>query len=103
LAAPNHFKTEVRHAILRLERTRRVVLFSLDAPLAVVEARIRFEDDDTLYPADICFKFARLHQIGMYDAIYVVLALRTGAALASRDGAMLAAAERAGIGVIDLR
>jgi predicted nucleic acid-binding protein len=46
---------------------------------------------------------ARRTQIGFFDAVYLDLAVGEGAALASRDAALLGAAAMAGVEVFDLR
>lgn len=102
LIAPFHFRLEVRHAILRLERRKSVVVRSLDRALVQVDAFVEIIEDSSLYPIDEAFQLARLHALGAYDAVYLLLALRTGSQLVSRDRALLEAAQRARVATIDL-
>jgi predicted nucleic acid-binding protein len=46
---------------------------------------------------------ARRQGLSFYDALYLKVALEAAAAIASRDGALLQAAERCGLVAIDLR
>lgn len=103
LLAPAHFCLEVRHALARLERRGLLGVGSADADLALVETLITFAPPpDRALLAEI-MRLARAETLGVYDASYLELAARSRVALASRDSALLAAAQRQGIEIHDLR
>ncbi len=103
LLAPAHFGLEVRHALVRLERRNLLAIGSADADLLAIESLIVFApppDNLTLFEI---LRLARTEALGVYDAAYLELCLRSQAALASRDSALLAAAQRQGAETHDLR
>jgi predicted nucleic acid-binding protein len=101
LLAPAILKWEVRHALLKLTAARRVPADTLDVALAPFEAVIQFAPmpDDAGLVALVAL--ARQAELRLFDAAYLGLSLLTAAALASRDGALLAAADRMGVRIID--
>lgn len=103
LLAPAHFCLEVRHALVRLERRDLLGAGAADGDLASVETLITFAPPpDRATLAEIA-RLARSETLGVYDAAYLELAVCSKAALASRDSALLAAAQRLGIETHDLR
>ncbi len=103
LTAPRVFGVEVRHALLRLERRGSLSIGAADAYLAQLEQELAIAPDPG--PADLgrVMAIARDESLGMHDAFYLDLAMERGARLASRDAALLAAAERHAVEAIDLR
>lgn len=102
--APAIFAFEVLNALLRAERR------GLLTAQAVDEAVVQIGDAAELRawiasPADWVrlFALAREEALSLFDAAYLDLALREGAALASRDAALLEAAGRRGLEIHDLR
>ena len=50
---------------------------------------------------EVIASLARLHKLSVYDAVYLELAKRRGAALASLDATLLRAAAEEGLRVLD--
>lgn len=102
LVAPYVFDWEVGNLLVR--RARREATFDLPEAFAQLAA---FEIDTA--PAPDRDGINRLANIGaakglsLFDASYLYLALGLDAALASRDGPLLAVALAAGVDVFDLR
>ncbi len=101
LIVPWLWATEVASAALRAERRKRYadadahkICMAADALGARIEA-----PGAPLAPAlpTARLKLALAHQLTPYDAAYIELALAQGAALASQDARMIAAAERLGL------
>lgn len=102
--APAIFAAETRNVALKLERRGIVKPPRVDAWLTSLEARvILIPDADDSAARDMLVALSRAEMLGYFDAIYLDLALRRNAGLASRDGALLAAAARRGLSVFDLR
>ncbi len=96
LIAPPIFWHEVANAFRRLRHQRVVTQAAATAGLrALRNLRIVLEPAT----ADILpvVAVSDAHQLSVYDAAYLELALRTGARLATRDRALRAAAARAGV------
>ena len=94
---------EVRHALLKLERRGLVVLSAIDSGVPALEAIMQLDAlPDAQTSAEIV-ALARIERLGLYDAGYLALALRMQLPLAARDGPLLAAAQRRGVQVYDLR
>jgi predicted nucleic acid-binding protein len=101
--APQIFLWEVRHAIVRLERRGLLPTGAVAASLAQLDANVRFVAAVAPNDLDRQIDIARQFRLGMYDATYLDLALREAISLASRDSALIAAAQAAGCAIIDLR
>jgi len=101
--APALFRFEVRNALHRLERRSILGIGQVDERLQLLEGQIRFErsDDDVLLSRIVAR--ARSAGLSVYDATYLETAIRLGAALASRDVALLGAAGEGGVATVDLR
>lgn len=101
LRAPTVFEAEVSNALLRAARQQRfdggLIERSVEDLLAIIDVETR-----SAPPTDIR-SLALAESLSFFDACYLELAQRMGAALASRDGALLAAAVRRGVSVEDLR
>ena len=103
LLAPDAFRMEMRHALIKLELRGLVGAVALDADLPALETLLSIAPQPV--PAELAgvIALARSEQLGVYDALYLHLAMARGATLASRDSVLLDAATRRGVGVRDLR
>ncbi|MBS0296086.1 MAG: type II toxin-antitoxin system VapC family toxin [Proteobacteria bacterium] len=102
--APGIFAIETRALLLKAERR----LWIREKQLTDARARLqRF--NITLWPTpeadalEDLVELARSAEVSLYDALYLGLALETGAELATRDGRLIGAATRLGVTVRDLR
>jgi predicted nucleic acid-binding protein len=102
--APAILSFELRNALLRLERRRLSDAEMSDRGLALVERHVRLVSlvEQGAEFGGI-FALARAGALSMFDAVYLDLALRRSATLASRDAALIAAAGRRGLAAIDAR
>lgn len=103
LTAPAVFSIEVRHGLLRLERRGLLPVGALDLALADLESEVGLAPAPNPLDLGRITDLARRESLGMYDALYLDLALEGGTSLASRDGSLLAAAARCSVVTIDLR
>ncbi|OQW56416.1 MAG: hypothetical protein A4S17_13955 [Proteobacteria bacterium HN_bin10] len=103
LFAPDAFRMEMRHALIKLERRGLVGGIALDADLPALEDLISLEPPPAASAIARVVALARGEQLGFYDALYLHVAMERGAVLASRDGVLLDAAKRRGAEVRDLR
>ena len=95
--APLHWRFETVNALLMAERGDRITQEE-------TEERIRGLGDfpvsiDTQPNLLAALALARVHTLTFYDALYLELAVRRGASLATRDRALVRACEREGIPV----
>ena len=87
----------VRNSLLRAERRSRATASQIDMHLFRI---IEISDHlhiDTEPNFDAAFSLARVHGMSFYDATYLELALRQGAALATLDNAIARAAAVEGL------
>jgi predicted nucleic acid-binding protein len=107
LCAPPCFRAEIRGLIVKLERRAALAPHSADADLALLESRMDIErelgDASALAYWAAVMTIARRDRLSVFDAAYLELAQRSAAELASRDAGLVAAAQRAGVTVHDLR
>jgi predicted nucleic acid-binding protein len=98
---PAHWKLEIANVLLLAIRTGRCRRDYADRSLERL-TRLRLEvDQETDRQAwGETRRLAREHKLTMYDAAYLELAMRSKAALASLDRALLLAAKRAGLEVL---
>ena len=89
--------------MVRLERRGVLGAGSADPDLAALESLISFAAPPDRATLAESLTLARTETLGMYDAAYLELAIGAGAALASRDKALIEAARRRGVVVQDLR
>lgn len=99
---PFIFPVEIGNALLILERRGKLRGDQLDRALVELDL-IELEIDDALIDTahSVLIPLARKHQLTLYDAAYLELALRTGLRLATRDKALLNAAKKAGATVLE--
>ena len=96
LIVPALWNAEVANALVQAERRAAVPAQRIGAALATILA---LEPAVDAQPVDVArnLECARAHGLSAYDSLYIELALRRRAALATYDAAMIAAAPRAGI------
>jgi predicted nucleic acid-binding protein len=96
LIVPALWNAEVANALVQAERRAAVPAQRIGAALATILA---LEPTVDAHPVDVArnLECARAHGLSAYDSLYIELALRRRAALATYDAAMMAAAPRAGI------
>lgn len=94
---PQIWQTETRNGLLLAERRGRVTLDEMYRRLESLLDLPISTDDAPDYRA--AFQLARTHGLTMYDAMYLELALRDGASLATLDRALRRAATAEGVGV----
>ncbi|MCC6920859.1 MAG: type II toxin-antitoxin system VapC family toxin [Alphaproteobacteria bacterium] len=102
--APEMLSFELRNALVRLERRGLSNAEMSDAGLLLVERQVR-QVSLAEQGADLggLLALARTEALSLFDAIYLDLAMRRSAALASRDAALLTAARRRGLQALDVR
>jgi predicted nucleic acid-binding protein len=96
LIVPALWNAEVANALVQAERRAAVPAHRIGAALAAILA---LDPTVDAQPVDVArnLECARAHGLSAYDSLYIELALRRRAALATYDAAMQAAAPRAGI------
>ncbi len=95
---PQHWHLEVRSALLGAERRRRIRADEVDERLRTLgELLVR---TDTEPRVAVAFALARSHGLSIYDAVYLELAQRSDAPLATLDHALSRAAGAAGIALM---
>ncbi len=96
--APGLLWSEIRNILVMNERRGRLTPgLSEDALQAVERLEIGF---DTQPASGTVLRLARQHGLTVYDALYVELAIRKGAVLATLDRAMAKAAQAEGVTVV---
>ena len=98
---PSHWALEVANGLLVAERRKRLSRADV-AEAADVLGQLPIETDAETGRRAIGETAALARQYGLtvYDAAYLELALRRGAALATSDAVLARAARKAGVGVI---
>jgi predicted nucleic acid-binding protein len=102
LCIPGLFLWELANVLLMAERRSRITAADRSAFLALMAQLDLHLDpaDPTVIWHDVLSLAAR-HHLTAYDAAYLELAMRWGLPLASRDGALGAAARAAGLDLLD--
>lgn len=96
---PQLWHSEVRNCVLMAERRGRLTPDSAaDRLRALATLPIHTDPDPDL---DTALDLARAHGLSFYDALYLELALRHAARLASLDTALLRAAQTEGLRAVD--
>ena len=96
---PRLWHLEVRSALLAAERRGRIRADEVDDRLRFLhELPVRTDVEPNLADA---FALARTRRLSYYDALYLELARRRGAALATLDAALARAADAEGIPPVD--
>ena len=92
---PQHWHFEIRNALLEAERRGRIVQGTIGEHLnRLSNLSIRTDQTPDL---DAVIELARRHHLTFYDALYLELALRRGAQLATLDKALERAAAVEGV------
>ena len=90
---PSLWYIEVANGLLVAERRRVVTTAKITLFRAKLAALpIRCDEAALSVKIESALALARAHQLSVYDSTYLELAMRLGAALASFDGALIAAA-----------
>ena len=96
---PQFWHLEVRNALLGAERRRRIRVHEVDERLrTLAELPVRTDTEPRIGAA---FALARTHRLSMYDAMYLELAERSEARLATLDKTLARAAGAAGLAVTE--
>lgn len=99
IVAPWLLWAELRNILVASERRGRIPLGAAEQITDAVDALgIAL---DTAPAGSVVLELARRHRLTVYDALYLELALRRGATLASLDTALLAAARAETVVVVD--
>jgi predicted nucleic acid-binding protein len=95
---PSLWRLEVANALLVGARRKRITEAKVTAFLRLLEHLPVAQDDETWARAwQESISLARTHQLSVYDAAYLELALRRGLPLASSDDKLKAAAKTVGV------
>ncbi len=101
--APAHWPLEVCNTLWTGERRKRISPEDADTFIALVDGLdVRIDHDTGVLAWGVLRALARAEALTVYDAAYLELADRLGATLVSKDKALLAAARKAGVRVIDV-
>ena len=92
---PQLWHMETRNALLRAERRRRINHDQMAERLGYLSTLPIHTDQQPDY--DAAMQFARSHNLTFYDALYLELAIRRGAQLATLDNALMSAALNEGL------
>ncbi|MEC9432637.1 MAG: type II toxin-antitoxin system VapC family toxin [Pseudomonadota bacterium] len=96
--APSLWWVELRNVLLVAERRRRIEAEVVDGFFTEIDA-LPIDLDRTPDGASL-IRLARTHGLSAYDALYLELALRRGAELATLDRRLAAAAEAEGVRLV---
>lgn len=98
---PAHWPLEVANGLLVAERRRRATHAVVSEALhAVLSLPIEIDAGTARRVAGETASLARQYGLTVYDAAYLELAMRLGAALATGDAALAKAAKKAGVQVV---
>lgn len=101
---PDVFPVEVRNALLSAERRDKWRIAETESALELL-GQLGIVVYPPLHGIDLdeAFRLARAERLSMYDGLYLMLTIENYATLASRDAALLAAAQRRGRDTYDAR
>jgi predicted nucleic acid-binding protein len=98
---PSHWALEVANGLLMAERRRRITRAeAAEAADVLSQLPVDVDNQTGRRAAGETAGLARQYDLTIYDAAYLELALRRGAALATGDAALARAAKKAGVEVI---
>lgn len=95
---PQLWHLEVRKGLIIAERRGRLSATRINECLEAIK-RLPIQTDSEAV-LDTVVSLARMHNLSVYDAVYLELAKRRDAALASLDGALLRAAAEEGVELV---
>ena len=98
---PAHWWVELTNGLLRAERRKRTVGANISEAFNFAEGFPVTIDDETSFRCPRqTIQLARRHNLSVYDAAYLELAIRRESALATLDGALARAAKSAGVALL---
>jgi len=92
-----HWALEVANALLFAEPRRISALLSQELRDSVLHLPLHVDDETFRRAFANTFALAKTHELTVYDAAYLELAMRKGATLATKDVALTKAAKSAGV------
>ena len=95
---PQLWHLEVRNGLIIAERRGRLSATRINECLEAIK-RLPIQTDSEAV-LDTVVSLARMHNLSVYDAVYLELAKRRDAALASLDGALLRVAAEEGVELV---
>ena len=95
---PQLWHLEVRNGLIIAERRGRLSATRINECLEAIKWLPIQTDSEAVL--DTVVSLARMHNLSVYDAVYLELAKRRDAALASLDGALLRAAAEEGVELV---
>lgn len=96
-----HWHLEICNSLWMAERRRRLDVSGVAQAVAIfTQLPVLVDPETQVRAASETLALARQHTLSVYDAAYLELALRRGAALASLDGPLRAAARKLGVVVL---
>ena len=99
--APFHYPSEIANVVLMAQRRGRVLESELPGIRRTLErVPVEIDSDSVRSLWSEVYPLAQTHNLSLYDALYLELALRRGAPLASFDKRLRDAAIRAGVELI---
>jgi predicted nucleic acid-binding protein len=99
--APAHWCVEVANGLITAERRKRASQAEITEALNLVrELPVTIDDETCQRVGGEAAALARQYGLTIYDAAYLELAMRLGAALATSDQALIKAAESAGVTIL---
>lgn len=100
-AVPGIWHLEVANSLVLAERRRRITIADTAAFVALLHTLDLWVDDETPTRAFVqVIDLARSERLTAYDAVYLELAMRLGAPLATKDRELGEAAGRLGVEVL---
>ena len=96
---PGLWRLEVRNGLIIAERRGRLSATRMNECLEALKWLPIQTDSEVVL--EMVISLARMHKLSVYDAVYLELAKRRNAALASLDGALLRAAAKEGVRPLD--
>jgi len=102
---PHIFPVEVRNLFISAERRGRFRIVETEDALHALEHQLDLTVYGTEHPTLMrsAMGLARMERLSMYDALYLLIAEAEHAVLATRDGALVDAAKRRDVSVLELR
>ena len=94
---PALWHLELGNVLLQAEKRGRISWADISIRLSLIAALPITTDHDAPRLTREILELARAQQLTAYDATYLELALRKGAAIATKDVALIAAAKRLGV------
>jgi predicted nucleic acid-binding protein len=102
LYEPVHWPIEIANLVLKASRRGRIAIPERNGARESLSLLIAAASVETASYAMEAFELAVLHNISVYDAGYLEMALRTGLPLLTSDGPLGDAAAKAGIELVEV-